>query len=181
MNFKNIFLFSLLILSLIVIGFYFIEKKCVNEVVLHFDGTGGESNLPVSLQMYELIEEYSTKYDIPKHIAYNVAYKETKYEGPFDWKYNPFLTSSAGAEGPMQIMPATAKYINKTNIDRQTLRTDLNINIEISMKLLRMLYDQYGNWSLVCGYYNTGRPIINEYASFCSNNINYVDNWLPPR
>jgi hypothetical protein len=26
-------------------------------------------------------------YGIPKHIAFNVAYLETKYKGPFDWKY----------------------------------------------------------------------------------------------
>ena len=33
-------------------------------------------------------------------------------------------------------------------------------------------------WKLVCGYYNTGRPIVNGYASFCVNNKNYQKNWV---
>lgn len=181
MKTKNIFLFSLLTISTIVLCSYFIEKKYVHNEYVYIDGTGGESSLPVSLKMYEIIEELSLKYNIPKHIAYNVAFKETRYEGPFDWNYNPYLTSSAGAEGPMQIMPATANGINKKKIDTETLRTDLRLNVETSMKLLRRLYDKYGNWSIVCGYYNTGQPIVNDYASFCSNNTEYVNNWVSPR
>jgi soluble lytic murein transglycosylase-like protein len=159
---------------------YFTEYKYVQKEYIYLDGTGGENYPPVSLKMYEIIEELSSKYNIPKHIAYNVAYMETRYKGPFDWKYNPYLTSYAGAEGPMQIMPTTANGIHKSKIDIKTLRTDLRLNIETSMKLLRRLYDKYGNWSLVCGYYNTGRPIINNYALFCSNNSDYLKNWVLP-
>jgi soluble lytic murein transglycosylase-like protein len=180
MNVKTILLFSLLTLSTIVICGHIFEKEYINENSVYFIGTGGELPLPVSLEMYELIEEFSSKYDIPKHIAYNVAFKETRYGGPFHWTYNPYRTSTSGAEGPMQIMPATAKGIHKKDIDRETLRTDLKLNVETSMKLLRRLYDKYGDWSLVCGYYNTGQPIVNSYALFCSNNINYVKNWSSP-
>jgi soluble lytic murein transglycosylase-like protein len=180
MKTKNVFLFSILTMSLIVMISYFTEQKHVQKDYIYINGTGSENSLPVSLKMYEIIEELSTKYKIPKHIAYNVAYMETKYEGPFDWTYNPYLTSNAGAEGPMQIMPSTANGIHKSNIDRKTLRTDLRLNIETSMKLLRRLYDKYGDWSLVCGYYNTGHPIINNYASFCSNNKDYRKNWVSP-
>jgi hypothetical protein len=41
-----------------------------------------------SLQMYESIEHWSDSFNIPKHIAYNVAYLETRYQGPFDFDYN---------------------------------------------------------------------------------------------
>ena len=41
----------------------------------------------VSFQMYESIEHWSDSFEIPKHIAYNIAYKETRYRGPFDFNY----------------------------------------------------------------------------------------------
>jgi soluble lytic murein transglycosylase-like protein len=180
MKIKNPFLFTILTISSIIMVSYFVDNKCVQKDYTYINGTGGEYSSPVSLKMYEIIEELSTEYKIPKYIAYNVAYLETKYRGPFHWNYNPYLTSYAGAEGPMQIMPSTANGIHKSYIDREILRTDLRLNIETSMKLLSILYDKYGNWSLVCGYYNTGHPIVNEYASFCSNNTNYVNNWVLP-
>lgn len=136
-----------------------------------------KQNSPVSLQMYYLIEKYSNEYGIPKHIAYNVAFLETRYQGPFDWNYNPFQSSSAGAVGPMQVMVRTAEYVNKTDITRNTLKTNLDLNISTSMKLLNKLYNQYENWAITCGYYNTGYPKVNDYATFCVNNKDYTKNW----
>lgn len=134
-------------------------------------------NSPVSLQMYYLIEKYSDEYKIPKHIAYNVAFLETSYKGPFDWTYNPYLISSAGAVGPMQVMVKTAEYVNKKNITKLNLKNNLELNISTSMKLLNKLYNQYEDWGITCGYYNTGYPKINDYALFCVSNKNYTKNW----
>lgn len=130
-----------------------------------------------SILIYETIEKYSDIYNIPKHIAYNIAYKETTYKGPFHWNYNPYRTSVSGAEGPMQVMPSTARIVNNRKIKSVDLRTDIELNISTSMKLLSQLYKRYGDWELVCGAYNTGRPIINEYASYCANNKNYIRKW----
>ena len=135
---------------------------------------------PIPLEMYENLEKYSNEYDIPKHVFYNIAYLETRYRGPFDWDYNPYLVSSAGALGPMQIMPSTADLICKENTSNKKLKTDIELNISISAKLLRKLYDKYGDWEIVCGCYNTGKPIINEYAHFCATNKNYQKNWVNP-
>ncbi len=135
---------------------------------------------PIPLEMYENLEKYSNEYDIPKHVFYNIAYLETRYRGPFDWNYNPYLVSSAGALGPMQIMPSTADLICKENTSNKKLKTDIELNISISAKLLRKLYDKYGDWEIVCGCYNTGKPIINEYAHFCATNKNYQKNWVTP-
>ena len=180
MKIKNIFLFSILIISTIIIVGYYNKQEYVKNNHTYIGGMGSESSLPVSLKMYEIIEELCDEYDIPKYIAYNIAFLETRYEGPFDKNYNPYLTSFAGAEGPMQIMPSTANGIHKKHININTLRTDLRLNIETSMKLLKRLHNKYGDWSLVCGYYNTGRPIINGYAQFCSTNKNYQKNWVRP-
>jgi soluble lytic murein transglycosylase-like protein len=136
-----------------------------------------KSNSPVSLRTYYLIEKYSDEYRIPKHIAYNIAFLETSYQGPFDWTYNPFLTSSEGAVGPMQVMVNTAKYVNKTDVTKTRLKNDLELNISTSMKYLNQLHKRYKNWGLTCGYYNTGCPKINKYASFCIKNKDYTKNW----
>ena len=56
---------------------------------------------PPSLQMYRYIKAYADTFNIPVNYAFGVAYCETRYEGPFHWKYNPAQTSCTGAEGPM--------------------------------------------------------------------------------
>ena len=48
------------------------------------------------------------------------------------------------------------------------------------MKLLRRLHDKYGDWEIVCGCYNTGKPLVNDYARFCVNTFDYQDNWVRP-
>ena len=138
----------------------------------------GYPNSPISIQMYEYIEKYSDEYNIPKYVAYNVAYKETTYRGPFDWRYNPSRISCAGALGPMQIMPSTSDWINKVDYPNQRIMNDIKLNIETSMKLLRKLHNKYGNWNVVCGCYNTGRPIVNDYGRYCGTNRNYKSKWL---
>jgi len=44
------------------------------------------------------------------------------------------------------------------------LKGDIAYNVMTSMKLLRTLYDKYGDWKTVFGAYNTGRPMVNQYA-----------------
>jgi soluble lytic murein transglycosylase-like protein len=120
---------------------------------------------PPSLQMYKYIKEYADTFNIPLKYALGIANTETGYEGPFHWKYNHAKTSCAGAVGPMQVMVSTARYINKDMVSKEKLRTDIKYNVYTSMKLLRRLYNLRGNWKLVFGEYNTGRPCINGYAN----------------
>lgn len=119
---------------------------------------------PPCLRMYHFIELYADSFQIPRHYAYGIAYAETGYKGPLHWKYNHQQTSSAGAVGPMQIMPSTAKWINKEKVSVNRLRTDIEYNVMTSMKLLRYLYDKNQDWQLAFGEYNTGRPCVNKYA-----------------
>jgi soluble lytic murein transglycosylase-like protein len=125
---------------------------------------------PPSLQMYKYIKAYADTFNIPIRYAFGVAYAETRYGGPFHWKYNHAQTSYTGAEGPMQILLSTARWVNKDNVSREQLRTDIKYNVKTSMKYLNMLHKTYKNWGTVFGYYNTGYPRINEYAR---NVLNY--------
>jgi soluble lytic murein transglycosylase-like protein len=157
--------YSLFLLSLIFLFSYNTKESVVIVEKLNLEPSRGEVNIPKSIIMYEMIEKYSDIYEIPKYIAYNVAYRETRYKGPFHWNYVPEQGSYAGALGPMQIMPATG-------------RNNIELNVMLSMKILRRAYDKHGNWAIVCGKYNTGKVMINEYARYCASHNNYKDKWV---
>lgn len=129
---------------------------------------------PPCIQMYNYIKDYADTFNIPIRYAFGIARAETGYTGPFHWRYNPAQISSAGAVGPMQVMVSTARWINKDGVSKEYLRTNIKYNIYTSMKLLRRLYDLRGNWKVVFGEYNTGRPCINAYAERV---YNHKINW----
>ncbi len=133
-----------------------------------------KADLPACMQMYNYIKQYADTFDIPLRYAFGVAKVETGYLGPFHWNYNHAQGSSAGALGPMQIMLPTARSNNHDNVSRERLRNDIEYNVRTSMKVLRKLYNKYGNWKVVFGCYNTGRPCINGYAERV---YNHKINW----
>jgi soluble lytic murein transglycosylase-like protein len=119
---------------------------------------------PPCLQMYYYIEKYADSFNIPKRFAYGIASHETGYKGPFHWHYNPALSSSAGAQGAMQVMVGTAKLVNHETVSASKLRNNIEYNVMTSMKLLRKLHNLYGDWQTTFGAYNCGYPCINGYA-----------------
>ena len=75
-------------------------------------------------------------------------------------------------------MPKTGKWLTNGESTNNKLKMDIEFNINLSMKMLRWLHDKYGDWALVCGYYNTGYPKVNEYANYCATNKKYKDKWV---
>ena len=159
-------LFTLILSVCLFIGTFsiYLNKIETEEVLMEGGGEINDSS-PPCLLMYDAIERYAEEYRIPKRFAYGIAFKETRYQGPFHWKYDPERISSAGALGPMQIMPSTARLMWKgKKISDRMIMSDLDFNVMTSMKLLRHLYDRYGDWKIVFGCYNTGKPLVNQYA-----------------
>ena len=70
------------------------------------------------------------------------------------------------------------KDIYNKNISQNKKRKDIELNVKTSAKFLAKLYKRYGDWGKVCGYYNTGKPIINDYAHYAVNNKNYKSKWV---
>ena len=163
MNYKDLF-FGVCIF---VLGFAILKED--EDIPKQKDELPSDDKVNISsppcLRMYDAINKYADMYNIPKVYAFGIAYKETRYNGPFDWKYRHAQTSYAGAIGPMQIMPSTADLMwRDSKVSRTKLMNDIDFNVHTSMKLLRKLHDRYRDWKTVFGCYNTGRPMINQYA-----------------
>lgn len=166
MNYRNLFGAFAIFFLIVYFGFYSHSKKAKIEsqrICLPMDKIN--SSAPPCLQMYDAIIKYSAQYNIPRKYAFGIAWCETRYGGPFDWEYDHRKISSAGAIGPMQIMPSTGRNNWKdSTFTNEKLKNDIDFNVHTSMKVLRKLHDKYGDWKIVFGCYNTGRPMINDYA-----------------
>jgi soluble lytic murein transglycosylase-like protein len=157
---------SVMVLSFIILfGAVWAYENREQSVVEIPEGTLRLQEAPPCVQLYDYLRTYSEKYGVPFNIAYGIANAESGYRGPFHWKYNPKLISSAAAYGAMQVQVPTANGIWKTSgINKQRLLTDLEFNVETSMKLMSHLKSRYGRWDVALGCYNTGRPVVNGYA-----------------
>lgn len=164
----------ILLLIAAVAGIIWSLNRRVTKLENYLHRTGGI----ISLEMYENLERYSDSFNIPKHIAYNIAYQETGYRGPLHWDYNPNQTSSAGAVGPMQIIPKYAHYFAGRKVTAEELKDSVELSVRISMKMLRYWYNIHKDWTLACGAYNSGRPIRNEYAVTATTNKDYKNRWI---
>ena len=163
-----------LIIILAIVGLMYFN---INQRLDYFEERLDLANGTISLQMYESIEHWSDSFNIPKHIAYNVAWLETRYQGPFHFDYNPYQTSSAGAVGPMQIITRWAKPYVRKRLSEKELKTNIDLNVKISMQMLRKWYSIHHDWTLACGAYNSGSPIRNDYAIYATTNKDYKNKW----
>ena len=168
--------FATVALSMFVLGLMIpLQKRNPSPCKLCLDRDTILMTDPPSLQMYFCIEKYAEMYNIPKRFAYGIAYAETRYKGPFDWDYDHAQTSSAGAVGPMQIMPRYADpYVDEDKWTTHDLKTNIEMNVKASMRILRKLHNMHKDWKLVFGAYNTGKPCINSYAETV---YEYKPNW----
>lgn len=103
-----------------------------------------------STKYSSIIEEMSQKYNVPESLINKVIEAESSF--------NPNVTSSAGAQGLMQLMPQTAKHLGVTN------PFDPRENIEGGVKYLKQMVDQFGNWRLALAAYNAGPGNVRKYG-----------------
>lgn len=128
------------------------------------DGTGTQTAAPVANQgedfssylqttasLEAIFEEASKKYNVPKDLIKAIAKAESDFR--------PDATSKAGAQGIMQLMPATARELGVTD------SYDPYQNIMGGTKYISQMLAKYnGDISLALAAYNAGSNNVAKYG-----------------
>lgn len=105
-----------------------------------------------------IIEKYSAQYDVDPLLVISVIRAESKFL--------PQSESHKGAQGLMQLMPGTAKWIAESLGDKDFKESDIlepEKNIQYGTWYLASLHKEFGSITLVLAAYNGGRGHVNEW------------------
>ncbi len=109
------------------------------------------SYLQTTASLEEIFTEASERYNVPKDLIKAIA----KTESDFD----PNATSGSGAQGLMQLMPATARELGVTDA------YDPYQNVMGGTKYISQLLDKYdGDVKLALAAYNAGSGNVAKYG-----------------
>lgn len=148
------------------------------------DATRGELELTrARLERANAILSYSSKYKIDAQLASQI-YDIAQAEGidadlgfrivSVESEFNPHATSSVGAIGLTQLMPATARFFDH-DITRDALYQP-ETNLRLGFRYLRSLITEYnGNLSLALLVYNRGPQTIQTLQSLGVDPANGYD------
>lgn len=116
-------------------------------------GLGTLPTPPATVQA--ALQNASAQYGVPLPLLQAVAYAESGY--------NPSVTSSAGAQGLLQIMPANDATLGVTN------PFDAQQSANAGAQFLAQLYSQYGDWTTALIAYNEGPGNLASKGPFASS------------
>lgn len=128
-----------------------------------------------ALLVYEAITKYSFEYDVPMYIVFNIVNKESNYTGPNNLSYK----ANVGRLycGPMQLSYYWCSKYSDSTITQHELRTNIDANISLGIKVLRHHYNRFKSWKKACAVYNTGTTKPNKYTYHVLKK-DYRKNWL---
>jgi membrane-bound lytic murein transglycosylase D len=114
---------------------------------------------------FDMMNSVLTKHGLPV---------EMKYLSVIESDLKTSAVSWAGAVGPWQFMPATAKLLGLTVTKSRDDRKDFTKSTNAAAKYLTQLYSIYGDWLLVIAAYNCGPGNVNK-AIHKSGSRNFWD------
>ena len=127
----------------------------------------GKSNTTEHQKIEESIQQAAIKYDLPPALIKGVIRAESNF------RIN--AVSPAGAQGLMQLMPATAKELGVTK------PFDIDQNIDGGSRYLRKMLDSFGgDVKLALAAYNAGPGTVRKYDGDVPypETIQYIDRVL---
>jgi soluble lytic murein transglycosylase-like protein len=132
-----------------------IAPKVVRPIVVDENAAAADSrrtveNPPPDAAVEDLIDHAARKYNVDANLVHAVVKVESNYDR--------FAVSHAGAEGLMQLVPATARRFGVSNA------FDARQNIEAGVRYLKYLQTLYsGNMRLALAAYNAGEGAVGKF------------------
>ena len=139
-----------LVRTTVVVAPKVVEPKVVEPVEV-----GAPPPLGPEPSINELVEESARNHGVDPLLVHSVIKAESNY--------NPNAVSNKGAQGLMQLMPATARELGVKN------PMNPKENIEGGVKFLKYLQTQFNDPALALAAYNAGEGAVRRYG-----------NWIPP-
>ncbi|MBS1654275.1 MAG: lytic transglycosylase domain-containing protein [Bacteroidetes bacterium] len=102
---------------------------------------------------FDLIDGILTQHGIPKEMKYLAVIESSLKSNEISW---------AGAVGPWQFMPSTARRMGLHVNSSMDERTDYYKSTHAAARYLTELYSIYGDWLLVIAAYNGGPGNVNR-------------------
>lgn len=115
-----------------------------------FVKAGSATNAVAGPRLRSLVEQSAKNHDVSPLLVDSVIQVESNY--------NPYAISPKGAQGLMQLMPATARRFGVTNT------FDAEQNIEAGVKYLKLLQDTFKDDRLAIAAYNAGENAVTKYG-----------------
>lgn len=104
-----------------------------------------------SERYFKIIEPIFERHDLPV---------ELKYLAVVESQLKASALSHAGARGPWQLMPTTARELGLKVTTKQDDRTHYYKSTMAAAKHLKNLYAEFGDWLLVLAAYNSGSGTV---------------------
>jgi len=113
-------------------------------------GVQPSSPLGAAIDINGMIEDAAKTHSVDPLLVHSIIQVESAY--------NPYAISPKGAEGLMQLIPATAKRFGVAN------SFDAKANIEAGVKYLKYLQERFGDDRLALAAYNAGEGAVEKYG-----------------
>lgn len=127
---------------------YALNEKAISFIQTYMDKQGAGLR-----KMKTWAKPYFNLYDVI--LENNGIPSQLKYLSVIESHLSSIVTSSAGAVGPWQIMPAEATRLG-LKLTPNDERTDYEKSTKAAATILKELYDEFGDWLLVVAAYNGG-------------------------
>jgi peptidoglycan DL-endopeptidase CwlO len=125
-----------------------IRRVLPDAAVPSVAGTSDGGSLRASTPYASLFEGAARKYGVPATLLAAVAHQESGYHAK--------VRSPAGAEGLMQLMPATARTLRVDPMDPAQA-------VDGAARMLRSLIGEFGRVDLALAAYNAGPGAVHRY------------------
>ena len=128
-----------------------VSEALVAPRVVSPAAVSAQATAPAASGIDEAIEQIAAQVSLQPQVIHSVIKVESNY--------NPFAISPKGAQGLMQLIPATARRFGVSNAFNPAE------NIQGGSKYLKYLLDLYGgNYALALAAYNAGEAAVARYG-----------------